>query len=120
MPHQALGSAGRGPPATGPRHRGGVTFTDGEENSSREYDRASLFDSYEEGRKVGYEPGNTQNFAADAAGSRAAFTSLGSSVARRRGKIRTGEAYDRADLFEGDKGADQDLKDRQPRSDQKR
>jgi Mg-chelatase subunit ChlD len=113
-----------------------VTFTDGEENSSHEYDRSSLFelvkkreadgwtfaylganqDSYEEGQKVGYAAGNTQNFAGDAAGSRAAFASLSSSVARRRSKIRTGEAYDKADLFEGDKGAEQDLKNRQPRS----
>ena len=112
-----------------------VTFTDGEENSSREYDRASLFelvkkreadgwtfaylganqDSYEEGQKVGYAPGNTQNFAADAAGSSAAFASLSTSVARRRGKIRTGEAYDKADLFEGDKGAETDLKNRRSR-----
>lgn len=112
-----------------------VTFTDGEENSSSEYDRAGLFelvkkreadgwtfaylganqDSYEEGQKVGYSAGNVQNFAPDGAGSRAVFDSLSASVVRRRDKIRTGQEYDKADLFEGDKGAEKDLANRHGR-----
>lgn len=103
-----------------------VTFTDGEENQSREYDRDKLFDlvkkregagwtfvylganqdSYAEGLRVGYTAGNTQNFTASPAGAQVAFASLSNSVAKRRAKIRTGAAYDRADLFEGDKPAE--------------
>ena len=106
-----------------------LTFTDGQENQSREYDRAKLFDlvkkreaagwsfaylganqdAYAEGGAIGYSPGSTQNFAADAAGSRAAFASLATSVSRRRGQIRRGEHYDNTDLFEGDKAAERDL-----------
>lgn len=104
-----------------------VTFTDGLENQSREYDRAKLFDlvkkregagwtfaylganqdSYAEGGSIGYSAGNTQNFAASPAGAQAAFGSLSSSVAKRRAKMRSGESYDKSDLFEGDKPAEQ-------------
>ena len=113
-----------------------VTFTDGQENQSREYDRAKLFklvkkreasgwtfaylganqDSYAEGGAIGYSPGSTQNFAPDGAGSTAAFASLATSVSRRRGQIRRGEHYDNADLFEGDKAAEMDLQERGNRS----
>lgn len=106
-----------------------VTFTDGLENQSREYDRARIFklvtkheaegwtfaylganqDSYAEGGAIGMSAGNTQNFAADPAGSRAAMASLSSSVSRRRTQMRLHEAFDRSDLFEGDKGAEEDL-----------
>jgi len=103
-----------------------VTFTDGEENQSREYNRATLFDlvkkreengwtfaylgpnqdSYEEGGRIGYSAGNTQNFAASAAGTEVAFASLSKSVGTRRAKMRSGESYDKGDLFEGDKPAE--------------
>ncbi len=109
-----------------------VTFTDGQENQSREYDRTKLFelvkkredqgwsfaylganqDSYEEGGDIGYAIGSIQNFRADATGSQAAFSSLSRSVSKRRAKIRTGEQYDRTDLFEGDKEAEDDLRRR--------
>ncbi len=104
-----------------------ITFTDGQENQSREYDKAKLFDlvkkredagwsfvylganqdSYEEGGHIGYAAGNTQNFGASPAGASAVFASLSTSVAKRRAKIRTGESYDRANLFEGDKPAEE-------------
>jgi hypothetical protein len=109
-----------------------VTFTDGEENQSVEYSREKIFqliskreadgwtfaylganqDAYAEGGKIGYARGSTQNFASDAAGSRAAFASLSGAVAKRRQKIRSGESYDKQDLFEGDKGAEDDLRRR--------
>jgi uncharacterized protein YegL len=109
-----------------------VTFTDGEENQSREYRREQLFDlvkkhetegwtfaylganqdSYAEGGRVGFSASSTQNFKGDAHGSREAFLSLSSSVSRRRGKIRAGESFDNTDLFEGDKSAESDLEKR--------
>lgn len=109
-----------------------VTFTDGMENQSTEYTQAQVFgliskrqergwtfaymganqDAYAEGGKVGYTVGNTQNFAPDGAGAAAAFASLSPAVARRRAKMRSGEAYDPSDLFEGDKGAEADLRAR--------
>ena len=101
----------------------------GEENRSSEYTRESLFelvtkreeagctfvylganqDSYAAGGGVGHRAGTTQNFAGDGRGSRAGFDSLSSSVSERRDKIRRQKAYDKADLFEGDKGAEEDL-----------
>lgn len=112
-----------------------VTFTDGEENQSVEYTRDKIFelvkkreadgwgfaylganqDAYAEGGKVGYAAGSTQNFAPDAAGSAAVFASLSGAVVKRRQKMRAGAQYDRADLFEGDKGAEADLQRRQQR-----
>ena len=109
-----------------------VTFTDGQENQSREYDREKLFelvkkreaqgwtfaylganqDSYAEAGLVGYSDSSIQNFRADATGSAAAFRSLSSSVSRRRSKIRAGESYDKSDLFEGEKEAEDDLRSR--------
>ncbi|MDQ6613309.1 MAG: hypothetical protein M3083_00700 [Actinomycetota bacterium] len=69
-------------------------------------------DAYAEGGRIGYSAGSSQNFAADAAGSAAAFASLSSSIARRRDKVRAGQSYDPANLFEGDKGAEDDLRRR--------
>ena len=109
-----------------------VTFTDGGENESVEYTREKIFelvkkregegwtfaylganqDAYAEGGEIGYSHASTQNFAADAAGSAAAFASLSGAVAKRRQKMRAGEQYDRTDLFEGDKGAEEDLRNR--------
>jgi hypothetical protein len=110
-----------------------VTFTDGGENQSVEYTREMIFDlitkreadgwtfaylganqdAYAEGGKIGYSAGGTQNFAADSRGSRAAFASLSSAVVKRRHKIRSGEQFDKRDLFEGDKAAEDDLRGRQ-------
>ncbi len=75
-----------------------MTFTDGQENQSVEYSREMIFDlmkkrqddgwtfaymganqdAYAEGGRIGYSAASTQNFAADAAGSAAAFDSLSS------------------------------------------
>ncbi|MHB1447000.1 MAG: vWA domain-containing protein [Acidimicrobiales bacterium] len=109
-----------------------VTFTDGEENQSREYTREKIFglikkredkgwtfaflganqDAYAEAGQIGYSAANIQNFAADAVGTAAAFGSLSGSVARRRSRMRSGEHYDPRDLFEGNKAAEDDLRDR--------
>ncbi len=109
-----------------------VTFTDGGENQSVEYTKEKVFDlikrreaagwtfaylganqdAYAEGAAIGYSPASTQNFAADAPGSAAAFASLTNAVTRRRAKIRSGAAYDNTDLFEGDKTAEEDLGNR--------
>jgi Mg-chelatase subunit ChlD len=109
-----------------------VTFTDGHENQSVEYSRDKIFqlitkreadgwtfaylganqDAYAEGGKIGYSRGSTQNFAPDAGGSRMAFASLSGAVVKRRQKIRSGEQYDKQDLFEGDKAAEDDLQRR--------
>jgi hypothetical protein len=106
-----------------------VTFTDGLENQSTEYTREKIFelvkkreddgwtfaylganqDSYAEGGRIGYSHGSTQNFAADAVGSNAVFASLSGAVSKRRQKMRSDESYDKADLFEGDKAAEEDL-----------
>ena len=105
-----------------------VTYTDGEENRSVEYTSEQIRelikkregewsfaylganqDSYAEGGQIGYSSASTQNFAADAVGTRAAFASLDSAVSKRRQKIRAGESFDRLDVFEGDKAAEEDL-----------
>ena len=106
-----------------------VTFTDGQENQSVEYTRDKIFelvkkreadgwtfaylganqDAYAEGGMIGYAAASTQNFAADSAGSALAFASLSTAVSNRRVKMRRGEHYDRTDLFEGDKAAEDDL-----------
>jgi Mg-chelatase subunit ChlD len=109
-----------------------VTFTDGEENQSREYTRQKVFDlvkkredkgwtfvflganqdSYAEGGQIGYSASNIQNFAPDAVGSAAAFRSLSASVSRRREAMRSGAQYDNRDLFEGAKEAEDDMRGR--------
>jgi Mg-chelatase subunit ChlD len=111
-----------------------VTFTDGMENQSREYSRAKIRelitkreadgwsfvylganqDSYAEAGDVGFRSGNIQNFAPDGQGSREALSSLSSGVLRRRGSLRSRAPFDSADLFEGDKEAEDDLNRRQP------
>jgi hypothetical protein len=109
-----------------------ITFTDGLENQSREYDRTKIFDlikkrenlgwsfaylganqdSYAEAGHIGYARQSTQNFRPDAAGTGEAFRSLSRGVSSRRGKIRAGEQYDKSDLFEGVKEAEDDLRRR--------
>lgn len=106
-----------------------VTFTDGEENQSREYDKESLFkliesrekagwtfvflganqDSYIEGGQIGVAVGNTQNFAADGQGSMKAMGSLSKSMIRERGKARAGQKRNKLDFFGQDKDAEADI-----------
>lgn len=113
------------------------TFTDGQENQSREYTRAEIFDlikkreeqgwsfaylganqdAYAEGGRIGFSAASSQNFLADSAGTAAAFTSTSAAILRRRTKIRSGEAYNPADLFEGQKAAEADLEARSPSGD---
>ena len=112
-----------------------VPFTDGQENQSTEYTRQQVFDlitkrqergwtfaylganqdSYAEGGQIGHSAGNVQNFAPDAAGAKAAFASLAPAVSKRRDALRHNRAYDPKDLFEGDKGAEADLRERKER-----
>ncbi len=113
-----------------------VTFTDGMENASREYSRAKIFelirkrqetgwsfvylganqDAYAESEQLGYARGSVQNFAADARGTELAFSSTSRSVTRLRERTASGQARDRDNLFEGDKPADQDAKQREVKS----
>lgn len=105
-----------------------VTITDGQENSSREFTRQNVLDlvkareaegwtfvflsaglaAYDEASGIGYDPRSVQAFAPDAGGAASAFQSLSVATARRRRKSRAGESMDRADFFEGDKGAEVD------------
>ena len=109
-----------------------VTFTDGQENASSEYTRSQLFelirkrqeigwsfvylganqDAYAESERLGYASGSVQNFAADARGTRLAFSSASGSITKRRKAIEERQAYDRANLFDGDKPADEDARQR--------
>lgn len=109
-----------------------VTFTDGQENQSREYDRQKIFDlikknedkgwtfaymganqdSYAETEQIGVSAASTQNYVADAPGTAAAYASLSDAVSVRRAKMRRGEKHDHRDLFEGVKGAEEDLRRR--------
>lgn len=109
-----------------------VTFTDGLENSSREYDREKIFqlikkreergwtfvylganqDAYAEGGKAGYARGSTQNWTADDAGAAAAFQSLSRATRSYRDKGRSGRYAGREDFFEGKNEAEDDLKGR--------
>jgi len=52
-------------------------------------------------------PGDAGPFAASPLGTEAVFASLSESVGSRRAKMRSGEPYDKWDLFEGDKSAEQ-------------
>jgi hypothetical protein len=103
-----------------------VTFTDGLENASREYDRDKVFaavkkreergwtfaflganqDSYQAGHALGYDPRSVQNFAATPDGTRAAFTSLQRSTKSLRDKLARSESFDKGDFFEGTKEAE--------------
>jgi Mg-chelatase subunit ChlD len=103
-----------------------VTFTDGLENASREYDRDKVFaavkkreergwtfvflganqDSYAAGRELGYDPRSTQNFAATPDGTRRAFASLSRASSSRRDKLARHERFDKDDYFEGTKEAE--------------
>jgi hypothetical protein len=105
-----------------------VTITDGEENQSREYTRDAIrrlvadkqadgwsfvflgagLDAYDEATAMGYDARSVQAFAADPTGAGVTFASMSAAVSRKRGRIRRGEAFDRADFWEGDKAAEAD------------
>jgi Mg-chelatase subunit ChlD len=103
-----------------------VTITDGQENQSRELSLEQVqamiatkqalgwtfaflsagLDAYGEAGRLGHDARSTQAFAATPAGARAAFDSTSAAVRRKRSKLRSGEAFDAQDLFEGDKPAE--------------
>lgn len=109
-----------------------VIFTDGEENQSVEYTRQNVFDLisrkegagwtfvfmganqdvYAETEHIGIKAGNAQAFRADRMGSATAFDSVNKAVLSRRGKLRSHEAVDNTDFFEGEKVAEKDFNER--------
>ena len=109
-----------------------ITFTDGAENASEEYDRQRVFnlvnlkqeegwsfvfmganqDAYDAGGAVGVGVANASNFVADAAGTSLAFRDLSVATRNRRAKMKAGMAFDNRDLFEGGKNADADAAQR--------
>jgi hypothetical protein len=111
-----------------------VTFTDGQENQSVEYDREKIFaaiktreergwsfvylganqDAYVEGGSIGYSRGSTSCFRADRIGTAAAFGSLSRSSSSLRERVRSGAPIDSSQFFEGTKEAEDDLARRRP------
>jgi len=109
-----------------------VVFTDGEENASREYNRAKIFeivkkreelgwtfvylganqDSYAAGGRAGFDGRSVQNFEASAEGVDLAFRSMSRSMIREKGKMMRGEARLPVDFFEGEKDAEQRLNEK--------
>lgn len=113
-----------------------VTITDGEENSSCELKLADVvatvdrlrkagwtfvflsadIGAYDEAGRFGYDPGNVQMWAPDAAGAGLAFDSLGRSWNSRRARLAAaaeGKALcETDDFFEGDKPAEADRRRR--------
>lgn len=109
-----------------------VTFTDGLENSSCEYDRDKVFDlirkreesgwtfaylganqdAYEAGGGIGVAAGSTQNFVADTKGTRLAFSSTSASLSRMRQSVRSGQRLRQQQFYEGMKQADADAHER--------
>jgi Mg-chelatase subunit ChlD len=105
-----------------------VTITDGEENASLEFNHRQVvdlvrakerqgwtfvfvgagLDAYSEASGLGYDARSVQSFTPDGAGADLAFASLSAKTRDRRGKVRRGEAFERADFFEGDKPAEAD------------
>ncbi|HJM72817.1 MAG TPA: hypothetical protein QF651_04650, partial [Acidimicrobiales bacterium] len=109
-----------------------LIFTDGHENASRRYDRARIFemikdrqdtgnwtfvfmganqDSYAAGGGVGFGDGNIQDFAATPASVRDSFSEFTRSTVAYRGKPRRQRMHDRHDFFEGQKLAEQALRE---------
>jgi len=115
-----------------------VVFSDGEENSSREFTRDKIFelierrraegwtivflganqDSYAQGGRMGFAAGNTQNFAFDHDGVTTAFNSVSRATSayravRKHGGIPLLEEEMPADKFFGDdKEAERDYQHR--------
>jgi Mg-chelatase subunit ChlD len=105
-----------------------VTITDGHENQSREYDRATILrlvkakeaegwsfaflgagpDAYGEAGGMGYALGSVQAFAADGAGARVAFSSLSRAASAHRERVRGGAEPLAGDFFGGVKEAEAD------------
>jgi hypothetical protein len=105
-----------------------VTITDGQENDSREFTRHEVvelvrsreaegwsfvflgagLDAYGEAGGLGYDSRSVQAFAPDGAGADLAFASVSDKTADMRSRVRSGELFDRADFFEGDKPAEAD------------
>ena len=109
-----------------------VTFTDGEENQSQEFNRKSVFnlvkgktkdgwtfvfmganqDAYDSGTSMGVSMANSSNYIADSEGTSLAFQDLAMSMSRRREKVRTGVAFSAEEFFEAGKTADKDASSR--------
>ncbi len=109
-----------------------VSITDGHENMSREQSLPAVrsmvaerqaagwtfvflgaaLDVYGEASGLGVSVGNTQSFAPDGAGSRAAFASLSHSTATLRRKVRDHDEIDKDDFFLGTKAAEDDRRRR--------
>ena len=106
-----------------------VVYTDGLENASRRYDRAKIFeriqkrqakgwafvflganqDSYAIGQGLGIDPRGVQNWGATPEGARAAHTSVGRGLRRRRAMSRYAAKELRADFFDGLREAEEQL-----------
>jgi len=110
-----------------------VTFSDGQENASREHTQKSVFDqmtskrqlgwtfvflganqdSYAEGGNLGHASANTQNFAFDSQGVGAACSDMSRATKSMRSKLKqesfdNSKLYDNEDFFEGVKSAEVD------------
>ena len=109
-----------------------LIFTDGHENASSRFDRARIFemikdrqdagnwtfvfmganqDSYAAGGGVGFGDGNIQDFAATSASVRDSFSEFGRSTVAYRSKPSYRRTTDRHDFFEGQKLAEQALRE---------
>ena len=106
-----------------------VTVTDGEENSSREYNLEQVrsliqgrtedgwsfvylsagLDAYADAERLGIDPGNTQAWKSDSVNSRHAFLSTSRGMSNLREKKRRGQDGGRDDFFETGKDAEDDL-----------
>ncbi len=106
-----------------------VVFTDGQENSSTEWTRETLFnlieakekegwtfifmganqDSYETGDGLGIKYKNTQNFAGDGRGTRAAWSSLDRAFSEYRYAVPAQKAHRKGDFYRGRKEAEEDM-----------
>lgn len=91
-----------------------VVLTDGQENASTEYTKATLadliarkeaegwtfiylaanVDAFSEARSMGFSQANTQNFMPDSVGTHSALASSGQSVSSLRSKTYAGDSYD--------------------------
>jgi hypothetical protein len=105
-----------------------ATITDGFENASREFSKATIaqtvadrradgwtfvflgadVDAYAEAGGLGYDPRSTQRWEPRGAGAGTAMQSLSTAIVSRRDKLRRGESYDPGDFFEGRKDAEDD------------
>lgn len=109
-------------------------FTDGEENSSKTYNREAVFtmieehqakgwtftylganqNAYEEASAMGIRRGSTQAYAGDGAGAAQAYTSFSSNVSGMRAAAATGQAVAEDFFIYAGKGAEADFVARKP------